>query len=96
MAENDKVEATCFENLYRFGWSCRDDPSIAPAEYNNALTWQVNGIPGGGTTNGTIIPAGLYAAPAALPMTGNTVTITAVSQADTTKTASSVVTLTSP
>jgi hypothetical protein len=68
----------------------------AVGSVNNALTWQVNGIPGGGTTNGTITTAGLYTAPAALPMTGNTVTITAVSQADTTKTASSVVTLTSP
>jgi hypothetical protein len=68
----------------------------AVGSVNNALTWQVNGVPGGGTATGTITTAGLYTAPPALPMTGNTVTITAVSQADTTKSASSVVTLTSP
>ncbi len=68
----------------------------AVGSVNNALTWQVNGASGGGTATGTITTAGLYTAPAVLPMTGNTVTITAVSQADTTKSASSVVTLTSP
>lgn len=62
---------------------------------NNAITWQVNGVAGGATATGTITTAGLYMAPAALPMNGNTVTITAVSQADSTKTASSVVTLSS-
>jgi len=70
--------------------------AYAVGSVNNALTWQVNGVPGGGTATGTITTAGLYTAPAALPMTGNTVTITAVSQADTTKSASSVVTLASP
>jgi len=68
----------------------------AVGSVNNALTWQVNSVPGGGTVTGTITTAGLYTAPAAIPMTGNTITITAVSQADTTKTASSVVTLASP
>jgi hypothetical protein len=63
---------------------------------NNAITWQVNGVSGGGTATGTINAMGLYTAPATLPMTGNTVTITAVSQADQTKSASSAVTLASP
>ncbi len=63
---------------------------------NTSISWQVNGVPGGGTATGTITTAGLYTAPATLPMTGDTVTITAVSQADTTKSASSVVTLASP
>jgi hypothetical protein len=63
---------------------------------NTALIWQVNGVTGGGTATGIITTAGLYTAPMTIPMTGNTVTITAVSQADPTKTASSVVTLTSP
>jgi hypothetical protein len=61
---------------------------------NNALAWQVNGVAGGNTANGTITPAGLYTAPTAMTMTSNTVTISAVAQADTTKTASSTVTLT--
>jgi hypothetical protein len=61
---------------------------------NNALTWQVNGVAGGSTSTGTIAgPSGLYTAPPNLPMGGNTVTITAVSQADPTKSASAVVTL---
>jgi hypothetical protein len=72
----------------------------AVGNLNNALTWQVNGVTGGSTANGTIAPvanglpgAYLYNAPSAIPMTGNTVTITAISQADTTKTASSTITL---
>ncbi len=64
---------------------------------NNGVTWQVNGVTGGSTAAGTITTSstagGLYTAPAAMPMTGKTVTITAISQADPTKTASAVVTL---
>ena len=75
----------------------------AVGNVNNALTWQVNGVTGGSTAYGTIAPvanglpgAYLYTAPSAIPMTGNTVTITTISQADTTKFASSLVTLDSP
>ena len=66
----------------------------AVGSVNNALTWQVNGVAGGSTANGSITTTGLYTAPAAMPMTGNTVTVTAVSQADTTKSQSSTITLT--
>jgi hypothetical protein len=62
---------------------------------NRAITWQVNGVAGGGTATGVITSNGLYTAPAAMPVTGSTVTITVVSQADTTKSAAAVVTLTS-
>jgi hypothetical protein len=72
----------------------------AVGNVNNALTWQVNGVNGGSIANGTIAPvanglpgAYLYTAPSATPMTGNTVTLTAISQADPTKTASSTITL---
>jgi hypothetical protein len=72
----------------------------AVGNVNNALTWQVNGVTGGSTTNGTIAPAVnalpgvyLYTAPSAIPMTGNTVTLTVISQADPTKTASSTITV---
>ena len=66
----------------------------AVGSVNNALTWQVNGVNGGSATTGTISsPFGLYTAPANLPMGGNTVTVTAISKADPTKSASSVVTL---
>jgi hypothetical protein len=64
---------------------------------NRAYTLQVQGITGGSTTYGTItqdnVNAGLYAAPAAMPMTGKTVTVTVVSVADPTKTANATVTL---
>lgn len=62
---------------------------------NTGVTWQVNGVTGGDATNGTISTTGLYTAPTVLPTT-TTVAVTAVSQADTTKTASTLVTLTAP
>src|SRR2546429_130321 len=34
---------------------------------NTAVTWQVNGVPGGNATAGTISSAGLYTAPAGGP-----------------------------
>ena len=57
---------------------------------NTAVTWQVNGVTGGNATVGTISSSGLYTAPASPA----TVTVTAVSQADTTKSASAQVTIT--
>ena len=57
---------------------------------NTAVTWQVNGVMGGNATVGTISGSGLYTAPASPA----TVTVTAVSQADTTKSASAQVTIT--
>jgi trimeric autotransporter adhesin len=58
---------------------------------------QVNGITGGSLGTGTIVQdsvnAGLYTAPAAMPMTGPIVTITVISTADPTKTATATVTL---
>lgn len=47
---------------------------------NTAVTWQVNGTPGGSTTTGTISATGLYTPPASIP-SPNTVSITAVTQA---------------
>jgi Protein of unknown function (DUF1565) len=60
---------------------------------NTAVTWQVNGVTGGNATVGTISNSGLYTAPAAVPSPA-TVTVTAVSQADTTKSASAQVVIT--
>jgi hypothetical protein len=65
------------------------------------LTWQVNGATGGNSAVGTITatsntytsPNVTYAAPSAIPMTGATITITMVSEADPTKTATTVITL---
>jgi hypothetical protein len=51
---------------------------------NSAVIWQVNGAPGGNSTMGTITTTGLYTPPASVPVNPK-ITITAVSQADPTK-----------
>jgi hypothetical protein len=60
---------------------------------DNTLTWQVNGVTNGSSSVGTINAAGTYVAPAVMPMTGSSVTITIISQADPSKTLSAAVTL---
>src|SRR5205085_8787699 len=60
---------------------------------NTAVTWQVSGVSGGNATVGTISSSGLYTAPAVVPNPA-TVAVTAVSQADPTKSASAQVTIT--
>jgi hypothetical protein len=66
---------------------------------DNSLSFAVDGVVGGSAATGTITNlsgssfGGWYAAPAVLPATGNTLTITATSVADPTKSASAVVTL---
>ena len=52
---------------------------------NSTVNWEVAGVAGGNSTVGTITSGGLYTAPNALP-NPSTVVVTAVSQADTTKT----------
>jgi uncharacterized repeat protein (TIGR03803 family) len=59
---------------------------------NTAVTWSVNNVSGGNATIGTINASGLYVAPAVVPSPA-TVTITATSQADTTKSGSAAVTV---
>jgi len=58
---------------------------------NTAVTWQVNGTAGGNSSVGTISSSGLYTAPSVTSKTS--VTITAVSNADSTKSASASVTV---
>jgi hypothetical protein len=50
---------------------------------NTAVTWEVNGMTGGNSTVGTVT-SGVYTAPATVPNPAS-VTVTAVSQADTTQ-----------
>lgn len=59
---------------------------------NTAVTWEVNGVVGGNSTVGTISVSGNYTAPAAVPNPA-TVTVTAVSQANTARSASATVTI---
>ena len=60
---------------------------------NTAVTWYVNGVKGGGSSTGTITTAGLYTAPTAVP-SPPTVVITATSQAETSQSASTTLTVT--
>lgn len=60
-----------------------------------AVTWSVNGIPGGSQQVGTIDPAGNYSAPGAIPP-GGSVTITAASQTGQAVSASLALRITSP
>ena len=57
---------------------------------NQAVTWQVNGEAGGDSTVGTVTAQGLYTAPPSAPTTGN-ITVTAISQADTSQSAGAAV-----
>jgi hypothetical protein len=68
---------------------------------NTAVTWQVNGTPGGSKQFGFISSTGLYVAPGAVPTKSNgqgdsittTATVTAVPQADSSVSGSSTVTV---
>jgi thiol:disulfide interchange protein DsbA len=59
---------------------------------NTQVTWQVNGVTGGNASVGTISSSGLYTAPCGVPSPA-TVTITAVSVADSTRSGSAQVTV---
>jgi hypothetical protein len=73
--------------------------AYAVGSVNNAITLQVAGVTGGAPATGTIALSTniygqyTYTAPATMPMTGSSVTITVVSTADPTKTATLAVTL---
>ena len=59
---------------------------------STAVTWQVNGVAGGTATAGRITDAGLYTSPAAAA----TATVSAVLQADSSKSASARVSVLAP
>jgi hypothetical protein len=60
---------------------------------NKSVTWFAGGVAGGTASAGTISPSGLYTAPNAMP-SPPTVTVTALSNADSSAAASAVVSLT--
>jgi hypothetical protein len=62
---------------------------------NSSVTWEINGVAGGNATLGTIAASGVYTAPAQLP-SPNSVTVTAVSAADSSASGTSAVTLLNP
>jgi hypothetical protein len=62
---------------------------------NTSVTWKVNGVTGGNATVGTISASGLYTAPNNVPGSAKgAVTITATSNADTSKSANATVIIT--
>jgi hypothetical protein len=61
---------------------------------DTSVTWSVNGVLGGTISTGTITPGGTYTAPGDLPSPA-IVQVTATSQADTTKSATAQLTITS-
>lgn len=61
----------------------------------STVTWKVNNITGGNSTIGTITTGGLYTSPATVP-SPNSVTVTVVSNADSTKTSSATVNIFTP
>ena len=60
---------------------------------NTSVTWKVSGVNGGNATFGTVSSSGLYKAPNNVPSPAK-VSVTAISAADTTKSASASVTVT--
>jgi large repetitive protein len=62
---------------------------------NTAVTWQVNGVTGGSPAAGTIDANGMYTAPSAVPNPA-TVMVSAVAQADVTKSGSARMTIQAP
>jgi uncharacterized protein (DUF1800 family) len=62
---------------------------------NTSVTWSVNAVAGGSAATGTIDATGLYTPPVDLP-SPNTITVTATSAADTTKSGNGAVTLENP
>ena len=62
---------------------------------NATVTWQVNGTTGGNATAGVISTSGVYSAPSLVPSPA-TVTLTAVSAADPTRSGSAQVTIIAP
>jgi Bacterial Ig-like domain (group 2) len=67
--------------------------AIVTGDSNTTVTWEVNNVPGGTASSGTISAAGLYTAPAILPSSPSVV-VTAVSRADTRASGSAIVSLT--
>lgn len=59
---------------------------------DTAVTWEVDGVPGGNSTVGTISAIGVYTAPAAVP-SPSTVTVSAVASADASVTGAAFVTV---
>jgi hypothetical protein len=63
---------------------------------NTQVTWQVNGATGGSPSVGTVDSTGLYTAPTVVPTPNVPVMVSAISQADVTKSDTATVTIKAP
>ncbi len=68
---------------------CQQFDAIVTGTTDTAVSWEVNGVPGGSSAAGTISTTGFYSAPSAMP--SSKVTVTVVSVADASASASVVV-----
>jgi len=84
------VSVTVAPSTFTMGVGANEQFIATVTGSSTAVTWQVNQIPGGNASVGTITPAGLYIAPVTMPASG--VTVTAIATADETKSASASVT----
>jgi len=66
--------------------------AVVTGSADGSVTWEVDQVTGGNAADGTIDSAGLYKAPSTIP-SGGEVTVTAVSQADASATATAKVTV---
>jgi hypothetical protein len=92
-ASNALITISPTDTLAPVGTSVQYTATVTGTD-NTAVTWYVDGIAGGNSTVGTISASGLYQAPATLPSPAS-VGVTATSQADTSQSASTLLTLSS-
>jgi len=87
------VAAACAPTSVATGGSSQCTATVTgTGAYSSTVAWSVGGVAGGNATVGTITSAGVYTAPAAVPVT-NPVTVTATSTANTAKTGTAMVTI---
>ena len=85
------VTVSCATTIIMTSQSGQCSAAVAgTGNYSSAVNWLVNNVIGGNATVGTISSAGLYSAPVTVP-TPYTVTVTATSVSDITKSASSAI-----
>jgi len=90
------VTVSCNPTSVQTGQTSQCTATVAgTGNYNSAVTWSVSSVAGGNAIVGTISAAGLYTAPPAVP-TPSTVTVTATSQADASKSGFSSISLLNP
>jgi len=89
------VAVSPFSATVQAGLGSQSFAAALTSTANQTVSWQVNGIPGGNSTVGTVSSAGLYTPPANLPSPSN-VSVLAVSMQDAAVTGFAGVTISPP